>query len=126
MHKIANCTPHDIRLMWSDTPDQIDEHDIDQWTRHVIPAPDGPPARIGEIDLGSQPYEIDGLGTLQIELVEYSHVTDLPPQQEGVLYVVSHMLAVGMPSRGDLLVTYRAVRNRNMTTIGCRLLARPV
>lgn len=125
MYKIVNCTPHDIRLLRPDTPDQIDEADIDRWTRHVIPAPEGRPARIGEIDLGSQPYEIDGIGTVQIEYVEYSHATDLPPREEGVLYVVSHMLAVGMPSRGDLLVTYQAVRNRNMTTIGCRLLARP-
>ncbi|MBQ1165347.1 hypothetical protein KBZ21_45985, partial [Streptomyces sp. A73] len=72
------------------------------------------------IELGTQ---MDGT-----ELVEFGHRAELPPKRDGVRYIVSLVVALGLGPRGrdDLLVPYREVRNSSGTVIGCRSLAQPV
>lgn len=114
---ILNLTPHPIRLYTNEREDGID--DLEPHLREVIP-PEGKPARLATIELGTQP---DG-----IELVEYGHAHDLPPKRSDVKLVVSLVVALSLASRGrdDLLVPYREVRNASGTVIGCRQLAQPV
>ncbi|MBQ1165292.1 hypothetical protein KBZ21_45710, partial [Streptomyces sp. A73] len=56
------------------------------------------------------------------ELVEFGHRAELPPTRDGVRYIVSLVVALGLVPRGrdDLLVPYREVRNSSGTVIGCR------
>jgi hypothetical protein len=113
---ILNLTPHPIRLYADEREDGVDE--LPPHLREVLP-PEATPARLAMVELGTQ---ADG-----IELVEYGHARDLPPQQEGVRYVVSLVVALALTDRrSDLLVPYREVRNASGTVIGCRQLAQPV
>ncbi|NUP15375.1 MAG: hypothetical protein HOZ81_04585 [Streptomyces sp.] len=114
---ILNLTPHPIRLYSNEREDGID--DLEPHLRRVI-EPEGKPARLATIELGTQ---ADGR-----ELVEYGHAHDLPPKRDGVQYVVSLVVALSLATRGrnDLLVPYREVRNASGTVIGCRQLAQPV
>jgi hypothetical protein len=129
---LVNRTGRDLRLMARDTPDRIPAADIDRWTVATLPAHDGEPARIGEIDLGHTTWEHGGDGDWPIAWIEYRHVTDLPAPRPGVSYVVSHAVAMmrtyqnGDAGRGDLLVVHRRVRDETGVVVGCRWLARPV
>jgi hypothetical protein len=125
---LVNCTPHPIRIFAADAPDRVAPEDVDRWTVHLIPAADGPPARIGQIELGSTVFFDD----VPVEYVEYRYVTGLRAPVDGTFYIVSLPLALrltydgGPAGRGDLLVPYREVRNLAGTVVGCRTLARPV
>ncbi|MFF2852707.1 hypothetical protein ACFVT5_41400 [Streptomyces sp. NPDC058001] len=114
---ILNLTPHPIRLYAAEREDGID--DLEPHLRKVI-EPEGTPARLAMIELGTQGDSI--------ELVEYGHAHDLPPKRDGYRYVVSLVVALSLVPRGrdDLLVPYREVRNASGTVIGCRQLAQPV
>lgn len=113
---ILNLTPHPIRFYWNKREDGID--DLEPHLKLVI-EPEDTPARLATIELGTQG---DG-----VELVEYGHANHLPPQRDGVRYVVSLVVALALTDRrSDLLVPYREVRNASGTVIGCRQLAQPV
>lgn len=113
---ILNLTPHPIRLYSNDREDGSD--DLEPHLRKVI-EPEGTPARLNMIELGTQ-----GGG---VELVEYGHAENLPPKRDGVRYVVSLVVALALADRrSDLLVPYHEVRNASGTVIGCRQLAQPV
>lgn len=116
---ILNLTPHPIRLYAPDRPDGVD--DLDPGLLRIID-PERTPARLGMVPLTSE--HRDGI---PVELVEYGHAQDLPPRVDGVSYVVSLPVALGLAAkRDDLLVPYREVRNSSGTVIGCRQLAQPV
>ncbi|MEO3929260.1 hypothetical protein ABGB07_36225 [Micromonosporaceae bacterium B7E4] len=125
--KLVNLTPHPIRIYGWKVPDRFNLGDYEPTT---IIEPSGEVARIGEIELGTQYM---GLGT-PVEYVEYRHAIGLPPyvghdesRDRDTWYVVSLALALALvEKRGDLLVPFREVRNREGTVIGCRSLARPV
>lgn len=112
---ILNLTPHPIRLYNNAREDGHDDLDAHLW--RVI-APEPTPARLDVIELGT----CDGA-----EMVEYGHARNLPPERDGVRYVVSLVVALALVDRrSDLLVPYREVRNSSGTVIGCRQLAQPV
>lgn len=112
---ILNLTPHPIRLYDAERVDGID--DLTPHLREVIP-PEKTPARLSTIELG---------GGFAFELVEFGHAVNLPPQRDGVQYIVSLVVALALADRRpDLLVPYREVRNSTGTVIGCRSLAQPV
>lgn len=123
---LINLTPHPIRVYGFDVPNRFDPADHEpQW----VIEPSGTVARIGEIELGTQ-YLRDC--EVPVEYVEYRHVNGLPDPQRvkgggyATWHIVSLALALACEARGDLLVPWREVRNLEGTTIGCRLLARPV
>jgi hypothetical protein len=116
---LINLTPHPIRIYQPDRPDGID--DLEPGLRLVI-EPEDRPARLGVVPLGTE-YRAG----IPVELVQYGHAVGLPRRAEGVSYIVSLPIALGLaPRRGDLLVPYREVRNSSGTVIGCRQLAQPV
>jgi hypothetical protein len=112
---IVNLTPHPIRLYSHERVDGLD--DLDEGLLETIP-PEPVPARLATIELG---------GGVHFELVEFGHAQNLPPKRDGVQYIVSLVVALGLATRrNDLLVPYREVRNSSGTVIGCRSLAQPV
>lgn len=116
---ILNLTPHPIRLYAPDRPDGID--DLDPGLLRII-EPERTPARLGMVPLTNEYRD-----SVPVELVEYGHAQDLPPRVDGVSYVVSLPVALGLAAkRDDLLVPYREARNASGTVIGCRQLAQPV
>lgn len=116
---ILNLTPHPIRIYSNDRPDGRDDLEF-ELMRVIHPEPT--PARLGMVELGTEFR--DGV---PVELVEYTHTQDLPGRADGVSYVVSLPVALGLAAkRRDLLVPYREVRNATGTVIGCRQLAQPV
>lgn len=117
---IRNLTPHPIRIYHPNRPDGLD--DLDQDIDRIIP-PEELPARIATIELGTE-YP-DGIPTA---MVEYGHTHNLPPKRDGVLLIVSLVVALSrVPyGRNDLRVPYLEVRNATGTVIGCRMLAQPV
>ncbi|MYS70364.1 hypothetical protein GTY88_07945 [Streptomyces sp. SID5926] len=116
---ILNLTPHPIRLYADDRPDGLD--DLDLGLRRTID-PQPTPARLGMVPLNTEYRE-----GIPVELVEYTHAQDLPGREDGVSYIVSLPVALGLAmKRSDLLVPYREVRNASGTVIGCRQLAQPV
>jgi hypothetical protein len=129
MPSLVNLTPHPIRIYPIDTPDRIDPADHEP-ILVLPPSPDHPPARLGQIDLGTQNL---GLG-VPVEYVEFvphgGTVNPLPERLDGTWYVVALVVAIALAyrpnGRGDLLVPYLEVRNLEGTMIGCKMLARPV
>ena len=49
----------------------------------------------------------------------FGEVTGLPPQSNGVLYVVSAMVRLALPNRIDLASPSLIVRNDNGLIVGC-------
>jgi len=124
---ILNLTPHPIRLYNTGRADGSD--DLDDGLLLTIPA-EPTPARIATIDLGStyERYESgDVRHRVPVELVEFGHTHDLPRRADGVLLIVSLVVALAQVpyGRSDLRVPYWEVRNSTGTVIGCRLLAQP-
>jgi hypothetical protein len=117
---IRNLTPHPVRVMRSE-PWPIDSPLPADAIREEYP-PDGPPARLATVDLGTQ-----NDGTAVYELVEFGHVHNLPEPEPDSWLIVSLPVALAcLPGRSDLLVPYREVRNDQGTVVGCEMLARPV
>lgn len=104
---LVNLTPHPIAIYRDRT--------AEDGPAEVIP-PSGTVARIATIDLGTQ-----NSGVAVYELVEYGHAHDLPPKRDGVVYIVSLVVALAC-HRDDLLAPYLEVRNEAGTMIGCRYL----
>ncbi|MBQ1165549.1 hypothetical protein KBZ21_47000, partial [Streptomyces sp. A73] len=65
--------------------------DLDLHLREVI-APEPTPARLATIEVGTQ---MDGT-----ERVEFGHRAELPPKRDGVRYIVSLVVALGLVPRG--------------------------
>jgi hypothetical protein len=120
---IINLTPHPIDVYAPDVPGIVDPQ------RHkplISIEPSGVVARLGEVvldDLRLAPRV--GAEAVRITRVEYGHAVDLPDVRPKTWYVVSLPLALALPGRRDLLVSYRQVRNSAGTVVGCRGLARP-
>ena len=119
---IINCTPHSIDVYPADTPGVVD-------ARHVpllsLP-PSGEVARLDEVvldDVCLAPRT--GAEAVVVTRVEYGHAVGLPDVAPKTWYLVSLPLALALPGRRDLLVSYRQVRNAAGTVVGCRGLARP-
>jgi len=104
---LVNLTPHPIAIYGNNS--------IEDGPREVIP-PSGTVARLATIELGGTPGDV-----YPYELVEYGHAHDLPPKQDGTVYVVSLVVALAV-HRDDLLAPYVEVRNGQGTMIGCRYL----
>lgn len=105
--EIINKTPHKINFV---TEDGEVEKTIE---------PDAIPARVGSTSVIVG--EIDGI---KIEETQFGEVEGLPPEKEGVYYIVSRIVANAASSRTDLLVPGQQVRDEEGRIIGCRSLSR--
>ena len=106
--KIINCTPHTINFV----------NDAGEVIRTIEPS--GILPRVSSsINLVG---DIDGIPD---EETVYGEVTDLPEKQDGVILIVSAMVASRLPYRDDLRVPGRQVRNDRGQVIGCRSMSNP-
>lgn len=103
--RFINLTPHDLHV-----------HGLDGEVR-TLPR-SGVVARVAtsSVDAGA----VGGIPTV---LTTVGEVTDLPDPEEGVVYVVSGMVASAAP-RGDVMSPGDLVRDENGRPVGCRGLRR--
>lgn len=110
--RIINATPHDIR--------------IGNVTFPVMPSM--PAAKVGEIHSNSRHVHVGGC---EVEIVDkqYDGLEGLPPEQEGIYYIVPAMVAfydylTSQTPRQDLLTVSDVIRNQNGRKMGAKSLAR--
>lgn len=103
--KIINLTPHTINLV------------LENGTRAIEPS--GKVARVSATTVKTG--FIDDVPT---SATEYGEVIDLPEPKEGVVYVVSSLVAARVPSRNDVYIPNESVRDEDGRIIGCRSLGR--
>lgn len=108
--KLKNLTPHNVVIV------------IDEMTKIVIPS-DGI-ARVTETKTVCPSIVVDG-ATVETFSSCFGEVENLPPQEEGVMLIVSAMVASAAMDREDLLVPGELVRDNGGNIVGCKSLRRP-
>ena len=107
---IVNKTPHTVNLVTEDgTKNSLEP---------VLPTP-----RVSSSSVKTAVYTItDDNGvehTITREAPVFGEVVDLPEPQEGVLYIVSMLVAARAQNRTDLVSPGRQLRNEAGQVIGC-------
>ena len=107
--KLKNFTPHNVVI-------------INESTKIVIPS-DGI-ARVTETKTATPSIDVDGV-VIETFVSAFGEVENLPPQEDGVMVIVSAMVASAAKDRNDLLVPGELVRDNDGNIIGCKSLRRP-
>lgn len=107
--RLVNLTPHPVTLIVGDQ------------TLTIPPEPT--PARCSETRTVVGSVEVDGL-EVPVTVVGFGEVQGLPDPQEGVLYVVSRIVAEARRDRADLVIPDDLVRDGEGRIIGAKALAR--
>ena len=108
--KLRNFTPHNVVIV------------INESTKIVIPS-DGI-ARVTETKTASTSIDVDG-AIIETFISSFGEVENLPPQEEGVMLIVSALAADAAKGRDDLLVPGELVRDDGGNIVGCKSLRRP-
>ena len=108
--KLKNYTPHNVVIV------------INEATKIVIPS-DGI-ARVTETKTVTPSIDVDGV-TVETFVSAFGEVENLPPQEEGVMIIVSALVASAAKGRDDLLVPGELVRDDGGNIVGCKSLRRP-
>ena len=108
--KLKNFTPHNVVIVINDS------------TKIVIPS-DGI-ARVTETKTAAPALLVDG-HTIETFSSSFGEVENLPPQEEGVMLIVSALVASAAKGRDDLLVPGELVRDDGGNIVGCKSLRRP-
>ena len=107
---LVNKTPHPVTLVL--------ENDAKITLAPVLPIP-----RVSSHNVVTATYAItDDSGvehTITREAPVFGEVVDLPEPQEGVLYIVSMLVAARAVGRNDLVSPGRQLRNEAGQVIGC-------
>jgi hypothetical protein len=99
MNKIINLTPHAVNI-----------------GDRVFPAS----GQLARVDVSLSPIgEHDGI---PLVCGSYGEVAGLPPQQNGVIYIVSAMVRGAIPHRKDLASPAKLIRDEAGKIIGCTAL----
>ena len=106
---LKNFTPHNVVIV-------INESKI------VIPS-DGI-ARVTETKTVAPSIDVDGVA-VETFVSAFGEVENLPPQEEGVMVIVSALVASAAKGRDDLLVPGELVRDDGGNIVGCKSLRRP-
>ena len=116
---IENLTPRVVRIYQAARPDGVDDLDTGL-LRTLDPEPQA-------AALDPMPLVTTTLDDTSVELVEYGHISNLPPARDGVFLIVPLEVALVLrPRRSDLPVTSDEVATPAGTVIGCRALAQPI
>lgn len=130
--RVVNLTPHNINFVKPfnveigrdkiGTPEYITEE-----RTYTLP-PSGQVARCKvdreKID-SVWTEDIDGWDiTLPITKSKFGEVEGLPEPQEGMIYIVSNLVAQAVPHREDVFFPDDLVRDANGNIIGCRALGK--
>lgn len=108
MSIIKNCTPHAINFV----------NDAGEVIRSIEPS--------GILPRVSSTIEVVGeIDGIPDEATCYSEVIGLPEKQDGVILIVSAMVASRLPNRDDIRIPGRQVRNDRGQIIGCKSLSNP-
>ena len=107
--KLKNFTPHNVVIV-------INNSTI------VIPS-DGI-ARVTETKTATPSIDVDGV-IIETFISAFGEVENLPPQEEGVMLIVSALAASAAKGRDDLLVPGELVRDDGGNIVGCKSLRRP-
>lgn len=102
---LVNLTPHEVNIINDDN------------IIHIPPS--GIVARCQQFE--ETVGEIDGI---RVTHVSIGSPIDLPPAQEGVTYIVSHIVLQNAGERNDLVKPGTLVRNAAGDIIGCHELCR--
>ena len=108
--KLKNFTPHNVVIV------------IDSTKKIVIPS-DGI-ARVTETKTVAPSIDVDG-AIIETFISSFGEVENLPPQEEGVMVIVSALAASAAIARDDLLVPGELVRDDGGNIVGCKSLRRP-
>ena len=108
--KLKNFTPHNVVIVMNES------------TKIVIPS-DGI-ARVTETKTVTPSIDVDGV-IIETFKADFGEVENLPPQEDGVMVIVSAMAASAAKDRNDLLVPGELVRDNDGNIIGCKSLRRP-
>ena len=107
--KLKNFTPHNVVIVINET-------------KIVIPS-DGI-ARVTETKTVAPSIDVDGV-IIETFISSFGEVENLPPQEEGVMVIVSALVASATKGRDDLLVPGELVRDDGGNIVGCKSLRRP-
>ena len=107
--KLKNFTPHNVVIVINDS-------------KIVIPS-DGI-ARVTETKTITPSIDVDGV-VIETFVSAFGEVENLPPQEEGVMVIVSALVASAAKGRDDLLVPGELVRDDGGNIVGCKSLRRP-
>ena len=108
--KLKNLTPHNVVIV------------INESKKIVIPS-EGI-ARVTETKTATPSIDVDGV-VIETFVSAFGEVENLPPQEDGVMVIVSAMVASAAKDRNDLLVPGELVRDNDGNIIGCKSLRRP-
>ena len=108
--KLKNFTPHNVVIV------------INETTKIVIPS-DGI-ARVTETKTVAPSIDVDGV-IIETFVSSFGEVENLPPQEDGIMVIVSAIVASAAIGRNDLLVPGELVRDDGGNIIGCKSLRRP-
>ena len=103
MKMLKNLTPHEVKIITEGGTVEI--------------KPSGVVARCEEHE--EPAGELAGIPVSRIVMGE---VVDLPPEEKGVILIVSHIVLQACPERKDLVKPVKPVRNAAGDIIGCRSL----
>lgn len=131
--KVVNLTPHQINFITSynieigrdelGAPEYVTEERI-----HTL-KPSGTVARCKvdrqEVDsIIAQEVDEEWDFTLPITKTKFGEVEGLPEPQEGIIYIVSNLVAQAVPDREDVFFPDDIVRDEHGNVIGCRALGK--
>ncbi len=86
--------------------------------------PTGAKVKVTETKTTAPSIDVDGV-IIETFKSSFGEVENLPPQEEGVMVIVSAMAADAAKDRNDLLVPGELVRDNDGNIIGCKSLRRP-
>lgn len=104
--EIINLTPHAIKFVNDKLGDTVIE-------------PSGTVARVS-----SRTETIGDIDCIPVTRTVFGEVENLPDPVDGVVYVVSSMVAARVPGRNDVFIPNDSVRDDQGRIIGCRSLGR--
>jgi len=128
--KVLNLTPHNVSVLDPATvvPAPGGKFSADPATvRALLVLPSAGVARVSTTVADKDPLDVDGVSVPTVSMT-FSDPVDLPPQQDGVMLVVSSLLASSPAVRGrtDLLTPAKQVVSKDNPSqvLGCLALSR--
>lgn len=109
IQELVNLTPHAITLMDDDT------------NIICIIEPSGDIARVSVRTERTETLDFDGVKLATSKSV-YGEVEGLPEAEDGVIYIVSSLVAQRVPERKDVFIPNESVRDEKGRIIGCKSL----
>lgn len=106
MNNIINLTPHTIAFI------------LPNGEKMEIPAS----GQLARVSVRTETVgEIDGI---PVTMSVFGNVEGLPAPKDGVIYVVSSLVAGRVPERSDVFIPNESIRDESGRIIGCRSLGR--